>query len=53
MYDYFMRDMAKPIEELRIKVEELKYIAKDYYGYDFSEDLSDMLNDICLKGGEK
>lgn len=44
--DLFEDDITPYLELVRVTVDRLKHMASDYYGYNFSDDLADILNDI-------
>jgi len=42
----FQDDIDADLETIQVTIKRLRYRAKDYYGFDFREDLQDMLSDL-------
>jgi hypothetical protein len=42
----FQDDIDSDLETIQVAIKSLRNRAKDYYGFDFREELQDMLNDL-------
>ena len=44
--DFFQEDLKELLEKMKNDVMFMKRLAKNYQGYDFTEDLNDMIKEI-------
>ena len=42
----FIDDIGTDLETIQVTIKRLRIKAKDYYGFDFREDLEDLLHDL-------
>jgi hypothetical protein len=43
--DYFHKDAEAYLETIEVAIRHLKNVSKDYYGFDFSDEVDDMVKD--------